>query len=375
MKLRNTKKFRTIVITRKKIIAVLLVIFFAMILLLINFRTKRNVLFEQYTAADGFNNFLISSKIHGAPREKRGLKEIIRNITGIDIGKPETILYNNPMRFYEVKEYTDPAEVLYPQPKKAEESREAEQKKEPVEYNRASKGLELNNATQYTINTQELAKEALEYNIEEDEPQILIVHTHTTESFTDSQNKYSLSDTGRSTDEAKNVTAVGNAMAAALNEHGIPTIHDTTVHDYPEYNGSYDRCKATVISRLSEYPSIKIVLDIHRDGIVNADGTGVKVACDINGAKSAQCMLVVGSDSLLKHDKWRENLKLACKIQNKANQIYPGLMRAINLREERFNQQLSEGALIIEIGSNGNTLPEAVYAAKLMSNVIAQALK
>ena len=165
--------------------------------------------------------------------------------------------------------------------------------------------------------------------------------------------------------------AVGKALSEVLNSRGIKTIHDTTVHDYPAYNGSYERCKATVLANLAKYPSIKIVLDVHRDGIVREDGTKVKVACEVDGNKTAQCMFVVGTNSELTHNNWQENLKLAAKIQNKANQMYSGFMRPINLRSERFNQQLSNGSIIIEVGSNGNTLNEAVYSAKLMGNVIA----
>ena len=168
---------------------------------------------------------------------------------------------------------------------------------------------------------------------------------------------------------------VGNALCEVLEANGIKVIHDTTVHDYPAYNGSYDRCKATTLKNLEKYPSIKMVLDIHRDAIVRADGTKVKVACEINGEKCAQCMFVVGSNANLAHDNWQENLKLACKLQKKANEIYPDLMRAINLREERFNQQLSKGSLIIEVGSNGNTLAEAINGAKYMGEVIPLVLK
>ena len=118
--------------------------------------------------------------------------------------------------------------------------------------------------------------------------------------------------------------------------------------------------------------SFKIVLDVHRDGIVRADGTKVKVSSEVEGNKTAQCMFVVGTNSELTHDSWQENMKLAVKIQNKANEMYPGFMRPINLRSERFNQQLSKGSIIIEVGSNGNTLNEAIYSAKLMGNVIAK---
>jgi len=158
-------------------------------------------------------------------------------------------------------------------------------------------------------------------------------------------------------------------------EEGIEVIHDTTVHDYPSYSGAYTRSKATVTKNLEKYPSIKVVLDIHRDGIVREDGTKVKVSCEINGEKAAQCMFVVGSNAQLKHDYWRENMKIACKLQKYAEDNFPGLMRPIILRKERFNQQISKGAVIVEVGSNGNTLEEAKTGAKYMAKVISAVLK
>ena len=147
------------------------------------------------------------------------------------------------------------------------------------------------------------------------------------------------------------------------------------MHDYPSFNGAYTRSMATIRKNMENFPDIKIILDIHRDGIIKEDGTKVKLAAEIDGEKTAQCMFVVGSNALLTHDNWLENMKLACKIQRLANELYPDLMRPIVLREERFNQQASRGSLIIEIGSNGNTLQEALRGGEKIADVIAKLLK
>lgn len=224
---------------------------------------------------------------------------------------------------------------------------------------------EVKNLAGKSFDADALAASPLAYKIDKDTPQVLIVHTHTTESYFEQD---------RSVDETKNMTAVGNVIAQKLEEGGIPTVHDITVHDYPSYNNAYTRAAATTKNRLAENPGIKIVLDVHRDAVAAADGSKLKLACDINGEKSAQVMFVVGTDAQLTHEYWQENLKLALKLQRMANEMYPGLMRPINLREQRFNQQLSKGSIIIEVGTNGNTLDEAKKGAELIANVLVEVL-
>jgi stage II sporulation protein P len=317
---------------------------------------------------------MISSELNNDTPSKYDLKKIICDIIGFDVTNPQTILYDYSPQFSQIRNTADQNGTIYPEQAKKEQPQETkkEEKQFPIEEVSISKGLSVANSSGQSVDVNKLISEPLSYSINSDEPQILIVHTHTTESYTDSgKTKYTASDSDRSTDSSKNMIAVGNALAEVLNSRGIKTIHDTTVHDFPAYNGSYERCKATVLKNLEKYPSIKIVLDVHRDGIVREDGTKVKVSSEVEGNKTAQCMFVVGTNSELTHNNWQENLKLAAKIQNKANEMYPDFMRPINLRSERFNQQLSKGSIIIEVGSNGNTLNEAVYSAKLMGNVIA----
>lgn len=213
--------------------------------------------------------------------------------------------------------------------------------------------------------TKKLINDKLYFEKEGKKPSVLIVHTHTTESYFE---------TDRNLDEEKNMIAIGKVIKEELENAGISVIHDVTVHDYPSYNNAYTRSAATVKKKISENPDINIVLDIHRDAVATDDGSKLSLVSDINGEKTAQMMFVVGTDVQLTHDSWEENLKLALKLQHKANELYPGLMRPINLREQRFNQQLSKGSIIIEVGTNGNTLDEAKRGARLMGDVLGKVL-
>lgn len=296
--------------------------------------------------------------------------DVVKTLFGFDIKNAETILYKYYSQFGKIEQVVE-----------AVESAPVEQEEEPVreavkvEEISMAKGMALSNASGIEISPEELVAEPLHLTMEKGSPQILIVHTHTTESYTDAEkSKYSASSSDRSTDSEKNMIAIGKAVQEVFTQRGIESVHDTTVHDYPSYSGAYTRSMTTMTNNLEKYPSIKIVLDIHRDGITRADGTKVKVAADIGGAKAAQCMFVVGTDAKLKHSTWRDNMRLACKLQNYANIHYPGLMRPINVRAERFNQQITSGSLILEVGSNGNTLEEAKMGAEYMAETIASVL-
>ena len=182
-------------------------------------------------------------------------------------------------------------------------------------------------------------------------------------------------ETERTTDNARNVVAVGNVICGKLEEYGIKTVHDTTVHDYPSYQGAYTRTLKTIESNLKKYPSIKAVLDVHRDAFVYSDGSKLKVSYNRDGQETAKVMLVVGTDSMgLAHPGWRNNFMLAAKIQNAAEIMYPGLMRPIDLRRERFNMHMTSGSLLLEVGSNGNSLAEALEGGAEIGEAIAAAL-
>lgn len=231
--------------------------------------------------------------------------------------------------------------------------------------------LELRNETAYAIDFTSLP--ALPSGMELDTPQpvVLIMHTHGTESYAESVGDQSGS-VFRSQDETQSVIAVGEVLKAALETRGYKTIHDKTLCDSPEYTGAYSRSRAVVQENLSAYPSIVLVLDIHRDAVENPDGTQMRMACTIDGAGAGQLMLVVGTDAGgLEHPGWRENLSLAAVLQTRLSAAVSDIMRPLNLRTERFNQDLAPLSLLVEVGASGNTLEEAKKSASLFGGVLA----
>lgn len=207
-------------------------------------------------------------------------------------------------------------------------------------------------------------------------PQILIIHTHSTESYTpDVDNVYIETDITRTLNSNYNVVRVGEELARALGERGFSVMHDRGVYDYPSYSGSYGRSLTAIESYLKLYPSIKIVIDVHRDALMDAEGKIYKTAVEVGGKSSAQVMLVVGTgDGGSNNPRWKENLKLAFHLQAAMNVKYKGLARPINISPERYNQHVGEASILVEVGCNGNTLEEALYAARLFADVAADVL-
>ena len=230
----------------------------------------------------------------------------------------------------------------------------------------------LGNETSYSVNIEEMLSSPLSIDISKKGPKVLVIHTHGSESYSPQGSViYDTTSSDRNTDTEKNVVKVGEVLCQILNEKGIQTLHDKTLHDYPSYNGSYASSLKSMEKYIKKYPSIQIVLDIHRDSIVYSDNSKAKAVCDIDGKTAAQLMFVVGTDEKgLTHPNWRENLKTAIHFQDAINQRYPNLMRHINLRQERFNGHTTPGSMIIETGTSGNTLTEALYGISLAANCI-----
>ncbi len=228
----------------------------------------------------------------------------------------------------------------------------------------------LSNTTALKPDVQSLAES--EYPIKSeltDEPLVLIVHTHGTEAFApEASTSVEPGSNQRSSDTSENVVALGALMSEMLNSAGIPTLHDATMHDLESYRNSYNYSADTVQKYLAKYPSIKYIFDVHRDAIATASGDIVKPLTLVNGRKSAQIMLLVGTNEKgADHPSWEENLTVALKLQSKLCEDFPGLARPINLRGASFNQQSSPGSILIEIGSSGNTLTEAKRAAEALT--------
>lgn len=198
-------------------------------------------------------------------------------------------------------------------------------------------------------------------------PQILIIHTHTTEAYTpDGVDVYAPSDNNtRTLEEPYNMLRVGDEIEAVFTEMGLSVVHDRGVYDYPAYNGAYGRSGAAVAEYLKQYPTIKLVLDVHRDALVGADGTVYKAVTTVDRVKTAQVMVVVGTDAGgSDHPGWRDNLALAAKLQKNLDTLYPTLARPMALRQSAYNQALLPGSLLVEVGTHGNTLQEALAGAR-----------
>ncbi|MGN0986180.1 MAG: stage II sporulation protein P [Candidatus Enterenecus sp.] len=238
-----------------------------------------------------------------------------------------------------------------------------------------SGNVSIYNRTDYELDVGALLAAMPELTDRGDGPQVLIYHSHATEAYTmDGTDVYEESDSYRTLNTDQNVVRVGAEMTAILESAGIEVIHDTTLFDYPSYNDAYNRSYEAVTQWLEQYPSIQLVIDVHRDALAAADGTIYKtVAGTVDNC--AQIMLVMGSDALGQvHPNWRVNLSLAVGIQKALTDKWATLARPIVLRTSRFNQHLSTGAILVEVGTHGNTLQEAITAGRLFARTIADLL-
>ncbi len=256
-----------------------------------------------------------------------------------------------------------------------QETVSAEPKSKVITKAVVSGNLDIKNETDYSINPHELANSERNYNT--DGAKVLIIHTHGCETYSDKngmgigeKNSY------RTTDNSKNMVEIGNVMAEVFTQNGIEVIHDKTLCDYPSYNSSYVKSLEVIEWHLKNDPNIKFVFDIHRDAIETQEGTPTKLSCKINGEDTAQAMIVCGTDAMgLDNPNWRENLILALKIQKNLEDMYPGFMRPLNIRKERFNMHKTQGSLLFEVGTHGNTLREAKNSAKLLAEGIVKTIK
>lgn len=234
----------------------------------------------------------------------------------------------------------------------------------PLRFTKEDAGLvSVNNASGLSFDTGALLEQPLSWDLTGDEPTVLILHTHTSESYSGSCD----GDTYRTQDESNNMLAVGSLLAQKLEDAGIRVIHDRSVHDYPSYNGSYNSARKQINAYLKQYPSIRLVLDIHRDAMEDSQGNQIATSLTVNDEPTAKIMMVVGTNAGgLTHPNWKENMSLAMKLHVQMEKRYPGICRPISFRSQRFNQDLSPGAMLIEIGAAGNTKQQALNAAALL---------
>lgn len=235
----------------------------------------------------------------------------------------------------------------------------------------------ITNTTDHVLSIPALA-EPFAAELTGDAPQILILHTHGSEAYTPPLGTDIVwSGSHRTTDARYNVVRVGDEMADVFSAAGISVLHDRTLYDYPSYAGAYDRSLAAIQSNLAQYPSIRFILDIHRDAIEDSQGNEYKVVSTVDdAATAAQMTLVVGSDgSGLTHPNWMENLKLAVALQEDVSRVYPTLMRPILLRNSRYNQHATTGSLLVEVGAAGNSPEEAALAGRLLAAQLVETLE
>ena len=209
-------------------------------------------------------------------------------------------------------------------------------------------------------------------------PLVLILHTHTSEGYLKREANYLMGDLGDVTyskDDSQNVLAVGRALCETLNQKGITAIHCTVMHDDPTLAGSYARALESIRFYLTHYPSIRYVIDLHRDSVLNSDGEYIRAVVDGDGGSIAQIMPVVGSNGGGEsNERWEGNFALALQLRTKLNATVPSLCRPVTLRNETYNQELAPYSLLLEIGTGACTVEEAVRAARLVGEALVNIL-
>ncbi len=342
---------------------------------LLSFNTKQSI--EMFSKIDGSK--LLSLLDQTIP----GMKQINNeeDIFETDIEKIDTLkvifstqlgmIYNvkNEENKEVKKEQNENAQIAETQKAQTGLQTEVIQNNVPNKFTNAYNGVFIKNGTDYNL-TEEILKPDVEVN----NKNIMLFHTHTCESYTATE-KFNYTQTGtyRTTDLNYNVVRVGTELKNQLISYNYNVIHDTTYHDYPAYNGSYDRSLNTVRNLLSANKDIDVIFDLHRDAIADYSyAPTVKIGEEY----CSQLMFVIGTDGGgLEHKNWQQNLKFAVKIQEKANELYPGLFKPIVLRNSRYNQHLSKAAGIIEVGATGNTMEQCLASMKYLAKVISEVMK
>lgn len=252
----------------------------------------------------------------------------------------------------------------------------------PISLARESNGgkMYIKNNSKHELDADDYKDFTLPEYEETDEYTVLIVHTHGTEAYTpDGVLSDPLDDpyVTRSKNNEENVVSIGALMAEVFEKNGIRTLHhavaiDATVDDFYD---SYTESGTVIRRTLRKYPSIKYVFDIHRDGLELSSGEKAKVICAVDGKRAAQVMSVIGSDTLYDHPNWEENLAFAVKLQRRLEDNYTDFCRPINVKQNTYNQDYGPLSLLLEIGTDGNTLEEARYSAEILAGELADLIK
>ncbi len=207
--------------------------------------------------------------------------------------------------------------------------------------------------------------------------EVLLYHTHTSESYMDAHTGFYYTDMEtRTQNQDKSVVAVGQEVKKALEARGIGVVHDTSVND-TLFNGSYSRSWEVLQNNLAQYPTIQVTIDLHRDSMTTQEGVKYKPTAEINGRKAAQFMVLAGCDAdggWGDFPDWRDNLHLALRVQQTAMQLYPDLPRPLSFSNNKYNMNATKGSLLIEVGTEVNTVGEAKYTGSLLGEILAETL-
>lgn len=236
---------------------------------------------------------------------------------------------------------------------------------EPLPVFSESENLTMKNFSAKRPNLNALLSQPLAWQLRTDQPTVLIFHTHTTESYQPAGEDYQELSPWRTLSQDYNMLSIGTRVATTLEAGGIHVLHDRSLHDYPSYNNAYIDARNTLEDYIARYPSIQLVLDLHRDATDGSSGQ-LRTLAQVNGTACAQLMLVVGA----KHEAYESNLSLATKLHAQLEQDNPGITRPLQLRPQRFNQDLCPGALLVEVGGAGNSHAEALRAADALASAI-----
>ena len=232
-------------------------------------------------------------------------------------------------------------------------------------------GVYIKNTSSRTIDKEALSPMDFSARLRDGGPQVLIIHSHGSEAYDMPKGeKYKPTGSYRTDDREKNIVRIGAEMVKVLESHGIHAIQDRTLHDVPDYNQSYDNSYDAIERYVQKYPTIQFVLDVHRDAIADADGHQYKLIT-AEEPRAAQVSLVMGAA----HDNWQDNTKLAIAVEHHIQQDHPTLLRPISVIGYRYNQHFAPGSLLVEIGAAGNSLDEAILAARLFAPGFAETIQ
>ena len=239
--------------------------------------------------------------------------------------------------------------------------------------------VRVKNVNRTEIDVSKLLQRKADLTVKKDAPCVLIFHTHTTESYQYLDRSYYTTDVPtRDNDKGKNMVRVGDEICAELERMGCAVLHDTGIHD-ARYTGAYARSRETVQAYQKKYPTLQVLLDIHRDAIQLSNGTKIKPVATINGKQAAQVMIITGcqenGNGVTEFPDWEQNLVFALQLQEKMESAFPGLTRPVFFSPRRYNMHLSHCSLLLEVGSDANTLAEAAYSGRLIGHALGLLLR